>query len=187
MRPCGCPMGAVRGCFVRWGATSLRWSTPTTMATRWPQSCVPPLQALRPSRCCASSLPTTKAARHLSMPKAWRRSDTTCNPERSFCCALTSMSVHAGADRAWMPFARRSSALSREGERTRLMTSLTTEPNLSDPDDFYEALIDAHRDLSADQSHALNARLVLLLANHIGSLDVLREALQAARASQAAP
>ena len=67
------------------------------------------------------------------------------------------------------------------------MTSLTTEPNLSDPDDFYEALIDAHRDLSADQSHALNARLVLLLANHIGSLDVLREALQAARASQAAP
>jgi hypothetical protein len=67
------------------------------------------------------------------------------------------------------------------------MTSLTTEPNFSAPDDFYEALIDAHRDLSADQSHALNARLVLLLANHIGSLDVLRDALQAARASQAAP
>ena len=62
---------------------------------------------------------------------------------------------------------------------------LVTEPNLSAPDDFYEALIDAHKDLSTAQSHALNARLVLLLANHIGALAVLRQALQAARASQA--
>jgi hypothetical protein len=58
---------------------------------------------------------------------------------------------------------------------------LVTTPNLSAPDDFYEALIDAHRDLIDEQSHALNARLVLLLANHIGDLGVLREALQAAR------
>lgn len=58
---------------------------------------------------------------------------------------------------------------------------LITTPNLSAPDDFYEALIEAHRDLSDEQSHALNARLVLLLANHVGDLDVLREALQAAR------
>jgi hypothetical protein len=56
---------------------------------------------------------------------------------------------------------------------------LNTQPRLDD--DFYEALIDAHRDLSTPQSHALNARLVLLLANHIGDLDVLRQALQAAR------
>ena len=48
--------------------------------------------------------------------------------------------------------------------------SLITTPNLSAPDDFYEALIDAHRDLSPDASHALNARLVLLLANHIGEI-----------------
>jgi Protein of unknown function (DUF2783) len=60
---------------------------------------------------------------------------------------------------------------------------LITHPHLDAPDDFYEALIDTHRDLSADQSHALNARLVLLLANHIGRLDVLRQALQAARDS----
>jgi hypothetical protein len=60
--------------------------------------------------------------------------------------------------------------------------SLITAPHLDAPDDFYEALIDTHRDLSADASHALNARLVLLLANHIGRLDVLREALAAARA-----
>ena len=60
------------------------------------------------------------------------------------------------------------------------MTLITT-PNLSAPDDFYEALIDAHRDLTAPQSHALNARLLLLLANHIGDLNVLREALNSAR------
>lgn len=62
---------------------------------------------------------------------------------------------------------------------------LITDPNLSAPDDFYEVLIDAHRDLSPADSHALNARLVLLLANHIGTLDVLKEALAAARESAA--
>ena len=58
---------------------------------------------------------------------------------------------------------------------------LITSPHLESPDDFYEALIEAHRDLDNPASHALNARLVLLLANHIGSLDVLQQALQAAR------
>ncbi|CAM5792620.1 DUF2783 domain-containing protein [Rhizobacter fulvus] len=62
---------------------------------------------------------------------------------------------------------------------------LITAPHLSAPDDFYEALIDAHRDLSPADSHALNARLVLLLANHVGDVDVLREALRAARDSAA--
>ena len=59
---------------------------------------------------------------------------------------------------------------------------LITTPHLEAPDDFYEALIDAHRDLSTDASDALNARLVLLLANHIGSQRVLLAALAAARA-----
>ena len=58
---------------------------------------------------------------------------------------------------------------------------LVTTPNLSAPDDFYEALIDTHRELSAEQSQALNARLVLLLANHIGDFGVLKQALLAAR------
>jgi Protein of unknown function (DUF2783) len=49
-------------------------------------------------------------------------------------------------------------------------------------DDFYELLIDSHRGLSDEQSRLLNARLVLLLANHVGDLRVLREALDAARA-----
>ena len=60
---------------------------------------------------------------------------------------------------------------------------LNTEPHLEAPDDFYEALIDAHRELSAAQSHELNAKLVLLLANHVGQLGVLKQALNAARAS----
>jgi len=58
---------------------------------------------------------------------------------------------------------------------------LITDAHLDAPDDFYEALIAAHDGLSEPESHALNARLVLLLANHIGSLEVLREALAAAR------
>jgi hypothetical protein len=49
-------------------------------------------------------------------------------------------------------------------------------------DDFYEMLIDTHRGLSDDASRLVNARLVLLLANHVGDLRVLREALDAARA-----
>ena len=61
------------------------------------------------------------------------------------------------------------------------MTMLNTEVNLAAPDDFYQELIDAHRDLSDAQSAVLNARLILLLANHIGDLAVLREALAAAR------
>lgn len=57
---------------------------------------------------------------------------------------------------------------------------LISTPNLTAPDEFYQALIDAHGDLSPQESHAFNARLVLLLANHIGSLCILREALRAA-------
>jgi hypothetical protein len=49
-------------------------------------------------------------------------------------------------------------------------------------DDFYEALLAAHDGLDEQESAALNARLILLLANHIGSLPVLREALALARA-----
>ncbi len=64
---------------------------------------------------------------------------------------------------------------------------LITTPHLESPDDFYEALIAAHDGLDEAQSHALNARLVLLLANHVGALDVLREALAAARASGPPP
>lgn len=69
---------------------------------------------------------------------------------------------------------------------------LNTEPNFREAgrryfhaytpgDDFYEALIEMHRDLSDEQSARVNARLILLLANHIGDIAVLREAMQIAR------
>lgn len=59
--------------------------------------------------------------------------------------------------------------------------TLNTQPNLARPDDFYEALIDMHRDLDDAQSQAANAQLILLLANHIGDHEVLLAAMQAAR------
>lgn len=58
---------------------------------------------------------------------------------------------------------------------------LNTRAHMASYDDFYEALITAHQDLSTEESHAMNARLVLLLANQVGDLEVLREALQTAR------
>ena len=61
--------------------------------------------------------------------------------------------------------------------------ALKREPNMPDPDRLYAAIIDAHADLVAAESAMLNARLVLLLANHIGDAVVLREALAVARRS----
>ncbi|KAB2915764.1 MAG: DUF2783 domain-containing protein [Hyphomicrobiaceae bacterium] len=55
--------------------------------------------------------------------------------------------------------------------------------NLKDPDGTYAAIIDAHGDLTDAESAALNARLVLLLANHIGDAEVLRKAIEVARTS----
>ena len=60
------------------------------------------------------------------------------------------------------------------------MGTLNLEPNISRPDDFYEALIALHRDLTPEQSAKVNAKLVLLLANHVGDMEVLKQALEAA-------
>lgn len=64
------------------------------------------------------------------------------------------------------------------------MNTLNIEPNLARPDDFYEALIDMHRDLSREASELVNCKLVLLLANHVGDLDVLRDAMRRATGSR---
>jgi hypothetical protein len=61
------------------------------------------------------------------------------------------------------------------------MATLNIEPNIGQADDFYEDLIDMHRDLTSEQSQLANAKLILLLANHIGDLAVLREAMEHAR------
>ncbi|WP_299625765.1 DUF2783 domain-containing protein [Pelagibius sp.] len=60
-------------------------------------------------------------------------------------------------------------------------SKLIDEPNIAAPDDFYAALMDLHRDLDLEESAKVNAKLVLLLANHIGDMTVLREAIAAAR------
>jgi hypothetical protein len=62
-------------------------------------------------------------------------------------------------------------------------TKFNAQFNLSDGDGFYEALIETHQDLSELQSHQLNARLVLMMANQIGDVDTLQEILLAARAN----
>jgi hypothetical protein len=59
--------------------------------------------------------------------------------------------------------------------------TLTLEPNIKDPDGFYAELLAAHEGLSREDSEALNARLVLILANHVGDRDTIRAALEAAR------
>ena len=55
------------------------------------------------------------------------------------------------------------------------------DPNIPDPDGFYDELIRAHEGLSDEDSNALNARLILILCNHIGDRDILRAALEAAK------
>jgi len=64
------------------------------------------------------------------------------------------------------------------------MARLDSEPRIADPDGFYERLIAAHRGLDDAQSALVNAKLVLLLANHIGDADVLAQAIAAAREQQ---
>lgn len=72
------------------------------------------------------------------------------------------------------------------------MMSLILEPNFNEPgkryfrdfspgDDFYQELIDMHRDLTDEQSAQVNAKLILILSNHIGDLSVLRAAMARAR------
>lgn len=73
------------------------------------------------------------------------------------------------------------------------MTKSQTEPGLrrdlgvADADALYAAIIEAHAGLSHEESVALNAHLVLVLANHIGDMAVLQEAIQAARRAMSKP
>lgn len=61
------------------------------------------------------------------------------------------------------------------------MSRLVTASRFADPDAAYVALVDARRGLSVEAAAALDTRLVLILANHIGDLDVLREAIDLAK------
>jgi len=61
------------------------------------------------------------------------------------------------------------------------MMPLSTQSNFSDPDTAYRLVVEAHRGLGDEQSAALDASLVLILANHIGDIDVLRAAIALAK------
>ncbi len=67
------------------------------------------------------------------------------------------------------------------------MAALDTTTRFPDPDRAYRALIEAHRGLSDAESAALNTRLVLILANHIGDLCVLEEAIALAKQTMPEP
>ena len=69
----------------------------------------------------------------------------------------------------------------------QISARLNVQPNMPDPDAFYEMLVDTHQDLGEEQSSMLNAQLILLLSNHIGDLGVLREACAIARANVMTP
>ena len=62
------------------------------------------------------------------------------------------------------------------------MPALSTTPNLRDPDGVFEALMNAHRDLPPEASRRLDAKLVLLLANHIGDAEIVKQAIALASA-----
>lgn len=64
------------------------------------------------------------------------------------------------------------------------MSQLILEPNLSNTDDFYQMLIDMHQGLDDAESQTVNAKLILLLSNHIGDLRVLAQAMEIARTAK---
>ncbi len=61
------------------------------------------------------------------------------------------------------------------------MTAPILHSQWSDPDGFYEALLDAHQSLSDEESVAFNARLILILANQLGDAELLSQCLQLAK------
>ena len=61
------------------------------------------------------------------------------------------------------------------------MSDLNLTPNFTSADEFYEFLLNAHNGLSKPDSDALNARLIIILANHIGDLSTLKQAVDLAK------
>ncbi len=63
--------------------------------------------------------------------------------------------------------------------------TLDTRPRLADPDALFALLVEAHRGLDAEESRRLDARLVLILANHVGDMETLRQAIAVAKGASA--
>src|SRR5450759_4154947 len=100
------------------------------------------------------------------------------NPARPICCGPTAMSPRVSGTRP----AQRSTPRWRGPQATtEVPMVLSTSSNFAKPDDAFRAVVEAHRGLTDAQSADLDAALVLILANHIGDLDVLREAIMLAK------
>jgi len=59
--------------------------------------------------------------------------------------------------------------------------TLTITPNLDDYDEVYQCIIDMHQGMSDEESQNANAKLILVLANHIGDKNVIAQAADVAR------
>src|ERR1700746_1958918 len=109
----------------------------------------------------------------LSTAKALRRHVMTQSPAPCICCGLMAMSPRASVVRRvprWRRRSRRRGALT-EGA---LLMPLSTSSTFAKPDDAFRAIVEAHRGLSDDESADFDAALVLILANPIGDIEVLR-------------
>src|SRR5262249_39752298 len=110
--------------------------------------------------------------RTVSPPRA-----TTLHQARPICCGRTVMSPRVSSTPRAPPSMRRWRAPRVLRERAMGMP-LSTNSNFAKPDYAFRAVVEAHRGLSEEQSADLDAALVLILANHIGDLGVLREAIE---------
>src|SRR6202790_2192490 len=101
------------------------------------------------------------------------------NRARRICCGPTAMSPRASGSR----HDQRSTPRWRGPPASIevLKMALSTSSNFAKPDDAFRAVVEAHRGLNDEQSADLDAALVLILANHIGDIDVLREAIALAK------
>src|SRR4029077_15811407 len=115
----------------------------------------------------------------LSIPRGLPARATTLNPARPICCGRMATSPRASATRRGRRSPRRCRA--RPDLTEVLDMALSTSSNFAKPDDAFRAIVEAHRGLSDEQSADFDAALVLILANHIGDIEVLREAIVLAK------
>jgi hypothetical protein len=101
------------------------------------------------------------------------------NPAPPICCGLTATSPRVSGTRH-APGSTPHWRVLQVTIEVSIM-ALSTSSNFAKPDDAFRAVVEAHRGLSDEQSADLDAALVLILANHIGDLDVLREAIALAQ------
>src|SRR3954451_5731065 len=114
----------------------------------------------------------------LPIPKGLPARATTRRRGRPICCGQMVMSPPVSGiqpGRHSMPHWRG------PADTTEVLMALSTSSNFAKPDDAFRAVVEAHRGLSDEQSADLDAALVLILANHIGDIAVLHEALALAK------